>query len=102
MGKNWNEEGYCEGEVKYRQIANNRLNARKTVNRQDECGKWYTNNTAEQSHSTGDFSRDFYSVANEFACQGLELDMPPGFPKYVTCHLTTVDLICFQEQPAAV
>ncbi|MEE0291640.1 MAG: zinc-ribbon domain-containing protein, partial [Dialister sp.] len=25
-----------------------------------------------------------------------------GFPKYVTCHLTTVDLICFQEQPAAV
>lgn len=26
----------------------------------------------------------------------------PGFPKYVTCHLTTVDLICFQEQPAAV
>lgn len=28
--------------------------------------------------------------------------MNPGFPKYVTCHLTTVDLICFQEQPAAV
>ena len=28
--------------------------------------------------------------------------MKPGFPKYVTCHLTTVDLICFQEQPAAV
>lgn len=77
MGKNWNEEGYCEGEVKYRQIANNRLNARKTVNRQDECGKWYTNNnTAGQSHSIGDFSRDFRSVANEFACQGLELDMP--------------------------
>ena len=28
--------------------------------------------------------------------------LKPGFPKYVTCHLTTVDLICFQEQPAAV
>ena len=48
------------------------------------------------------FLEDIDIFYDEAASRLFPLRVQPGFPKYVTSHLTTVNLIYFQEQPATV